>query len=108
MRNRDRRYITLSETRAVFANIGSYTKGNGLDMFSNTTIWYAGPTLKQPIDKAKVVAANASEACCNRLGWGTNHYASPKYQIGTSRVFGSCAVFMVVCVRVHACFLAFV
>ena len=82
--------MTSSHSKAEFVSIGSYTKQNGLRMLNGTDgrpidIVYAGRTLATPVDKDPVVVANASKQCCNDLGWGTNHYASPKYGIGTSR-----------------------
>ena len=47
-RNRDRRFVTLSETRAIFESVGTYLPGEGLTLFGE--IIYAGPTKEKPID----------------------------------------------------------
>jgi len=61
-RDRDRRYVTLSETRATFESVGSYIPGEeGLTMFGDKSIIYAGPTKTKPNDIDPISDAFAYE-----------------------------------------------
>lgn len=68
---RDRRYVTLSETKAVFINIGSYINDTGLIMYNDTDIIYPGPTEIQPIDREIQVVVDNSTKDTTELDSGT-------------------------------------